>query len=244
MMALTPAEQALSDLIRQAHTSKNPVDGKSAERGVDLDGAYRLQAASQGKRVLKGYKLGLISPAKQQQMGIDTPIYGRIYADMLLQSTVNLADYVQPRMEPEIALVLTADIAPDSSSENISQAVGGFFVGVDVLDSVWRDYKFTAPEVVSDNTSGGGFLLAGRMSDHIDSGILRMYLNGELQTEGNTDALGNPVERLLWLAQCVRGLSAGIIVFLGSPAAAVPARAGTLEVVSPDGHALVARIVA
>ena len=243
-MALTAAEQTLSDLIRQAHSSKEPVDGKNAERGVDLDGGYRIQVASQGGRALKGYKLGLISPAKQQQMGIDTPIYGRIYADMLLQNRVNLPDYVQARVEPEIALVLIADIAPDSSSENIAQAIGGYFVGVDVLDSVWRDYKFTAPEVVADNTSGGGFLLAGRMSDHIDSGILRMYLNGELQTEGNTDALGDPVERLLWLAQCVGKLSAGMIIFLGSPAAAVPARSGTLEVLSPNGHVLVAKIVA
>jgi 2-keto-4-pentenoate hydratase len=139
--------------------------------------------------------------------------------------------------------VLTADITPDSSTDIVSNAIGGYFLGVDVLDSVWKDYKFTAPEVVADNTSGGGFLLAGRMSDHIESGLLRMFLNGELQAEGHTEALGDPVERLIWLAQCVGGLSAGMIIFLGSPAAAVPAKPGTLEVFSPNGHVLIAKIV-
>lgn len=243
-MALTAEEQALYDLIRQARTSKNPTVGKNNERAVDLPGAYRIQEASQGERILKGYKLGLISPAKQQQMGIDTPIFGRIYADMLLQNRVTLTDFVQPRMEPEIAIVLCASVSPDSSLEVVSQAIGGYFLGVDVLDSIWQDYKFTAPEVVADNTSGGGFLLAGRMSDHLESGMLRVFLNGELQTEGHTEALGDPTERLQWLARCVGELSAGMIIFLGSPAAAVPAKPGTLEVVGPDGHVMVAKIVA
>jgi 2-keto-4-pentenoate hydratase len=96
-------------------------------------------------------------------MGINTPIFGRIYADMLYQNRVILADFVQPRIEPEIAVVLRDGISPDDSTEGLSGS-SGYFLGVDVLDSVWQDYKFTASEVVADNTSGGGFLLAGRMS--------------------------------------------------------------------------------
>jgi 2-keto-4-pentenoate hydratase len=243
-MGLTAEEQSLYDLIRRARASKSPVEGKNGDRGVDLAGAYRIQEASQGERVLKGYKLGLISPAKQQQMGIDTPIFGRIYADMLYQNGVTLADFVQPRMEPEIAIVLRDAVSPDASAEVVLQAIGGYFLGVDVLDSIWQDYRFTAPEVVADNTSGGGFRLAGRMSDHMESGVLRLYLNNELQTEGHADALGDPSQRLQWLAQQVGGLSAGMIVFLGSPAAAVPAKSGTLEVIGPDGHMMVAKLVA
>jgi 2-keto-4-pentenoate hydratase len=242
-MNLTTEEQALYDLIEHARTSKSPIEGKNEDRGVDLASAYRVQEAGRGERILKGYKLGLISPAKQQQMGIDTPIFGRIYADMLFQNRVSLADFVQPRMEPEIAIVLRDAVSPDTSAGVVAQAVGGYFLGVDVLDSVWKDYKFCAPEVVADNTSGGGFLLAGRMADHMESGMLCLYVNGELQTEGHTDALGNPIQHLQWLAGCVGGLSAGMIIFLGSPAAAVSAKPGTLEVVSPEGSAIVAKIV-
>lgn len=242
-MNLTKAEQTLGNLILQARSSKSPVQGKSVDHGVDLNGAYRIQEASQGQRVHKGYKLGLISPAKQQQMNIDTPIYGRIYADMLYQNRVKVSDFVQPRIEPEMALVLRDAIAPDANAGVVAQAIGGYFIGVDILDSVWLDFKFTASEVVADNTSGGGFLMAGRMSDSIQTGLLRLFLNGELQSEGHTDALGNPLQRVQWLAQCVGVLPAGAIVFLGSPTAAVPLKTGTLEVVGPDGHVLITKIV-
>jgi 2-keto-4-pentenoate hydratase len=243
-MALSTEEQALSQIIQQARDSKTPVAGKNGGRGVELAGAYRIQEALQSGRVLKGYKLGLVSPAKQQQMGISTPIYGRVYADSIYQKGVSLNDFMQPRMEPEIAAVLRDAITPVANAGVVSQSVGGYFLGVDILDSIWQDYKFTAAEVVADNSSGGGFLLSGRMSDQFSCGMLRLYLNGELQTEGHTDALGNPIQRLQWLAQQVGGLSAGTIVFFGSPAASIPLKAGMLEVTGPDGHVLIAKIAA
>src|SRR5689334_19884820 len=141
--AFTTAEQALLELIHQARADKTPVAGKNMQRGVSLADAYRIQDVAQGERILKGYKLGLISPAKQQQMGLETPIYGRIYADMLAQNRISMGDFIQPRMEPEIAVVLRDAILPDSSSGVVSQAVGGYFLGVDILDSVWRDFQFS-----------------------------------------------------------------------------------------------------
>ncbi len=243
-MALPAAEQALAELIQQARSSKTTVAGKDSNRGVDLPGAYRIQEATQGERLLKGYKLGLVSPAKQQQMGITTPIYGRIYANAICQKNLSIGDYIQPRIEPEIAVVLRDGIAPEANAGVVSQAVGGYFLGVDILDSVWQDFKFNAVEVVADNSSGGGFLLSGRMSNGFSGGMLRLYLNGELLTEGHSDGLGNPIQRLQWLAQQVGGLAAGTIVFFGSPAAAVPLKAGMLEVTAPDGHILIAKISA
>lgn len=241
-MQLTAAEQELHDIILQARSDKTTLEGKNGSRAVDLDGAYRIQAASQQNRVLKGYKFGLISPAKQEQMGISTPLYGRIYADMLYQNTVSLSHFIQPRLEPEIAVVLRDPIAADTTPGSVAQAIGGYFLGVDILASVWQGYKFTAPEVVADNTSGGGFLLAGRLSTVMPAGTLRMYLNGQLVTEGHLAELGNPIQRLQWLAEKVGGLAAGMIIFFGSPAAAVPAQTGALEVIDSDGNSLIASI--
>jgi 2-keto-4-pentenoate hydratase len=243
-MELTGAEQQLQGIILQARTDKTTLEGKNGSREVDLDGAYRIQSASQRNRALKGYKFGLISPAKQQQMGVSTPVYGRIYADMLYQNTIPLNRFIQPRLEPEIAVVLRDPVAPVAHAGAVAQAIGGYFLGVDILDSVWQGYKFTAPEVVADNTSGGGFLLAGRLSTSMPGGTLRMYLNGELFTEGPIAELGNPVQRLQWLAGRVGGLDAGMIIFFGSPAASVPAQIGALEVVDSEGDTLTARLTA
>ena len=161
-MALSAQEKTLADLIQQARSSKTLVAGKDSNRGVDLAGAYRVQEATQGERVLKGYKLGLVSHAKQQQMGITTPIYrADLCRHASVKESVSLSDFIQPRIEPEIVVVLRDAVAPDANAGVVSQAVGGYFLGVDVLDSMWQDFKFTAAEVVADNSSGGGFLLAG-----------------------------------------------------------------------------------
>lgn len=241
-MELTAAEHEFQEIILQARTNKATLAGKNGSRNVDLDGAYRIQATSQQNCVLKGYKFGLISPAKQQQMGISTPLYGRIYADMLYQNTIALSDFIQPRLEPEIAVVLRDVISPAAPPNTIAQAIGGYFLGVDILDSIWQGYQFTAPEVVADNTSGGGFLLAGRLATTPPTGALRMYLNNELVTEGNIAELGDLPQQLHWLAGKVGGLDAGMIIFFGSPAASIPARVGTLEVIDDEGHSLIARI--
>jgi 2-keto-4-pentenoate hydratase len=241
-MELTGAEQKLQDIILKARAEKTTLAGKNDSCLVDLEGAYRIQVASQQGRVLKGYKFGLISPAKQQQMGISTVLYGRIYADMLYQNTVSLSHFIQPYLEPEVAVVLRDPIASTAKAGSVAQAIGGYFLGVDILDSVWQGYKFTAPEVVADNTSGGGFLLAGCLSTSVPGGTLRMYLNGELVTEGHIAELGNPIQRLQWLAEKVGGLAAGMIIFFGSPAASVPAQVGTLEVINSEGNMLIAKL--
>jgi len=206
---------------------------------VGLEEAYRIQEAL-FPGPLKGYKLGLVSPAKQQQMGIAEPILGRVHPEMLLES-VHLARFLQPRAEPEVAVVLKADLSPGAGVGQAHAAMGGFFLAVDILDSVWEGYRFTLAEVVADNTSGGGFLLGLRRLAHLPRGSLRLYLNGEKVAEGPLEALGDPGARLAWLAERVGGLRAGQVVFLGSPAPAVPLRPGVLELWG-EGVLLLARV--
>lgn len=241
-MELSQAESHLAEQIQNARQSHSILAGTDQGRGVDLEGAYRIQAATQGERLLKGYKFGLISPAKQAQMGISTPLYGRIYADMLHSGTISLSGFIQPRLEPEIAVILGDDIPPEASVGQIAGAIGGYFLGVDILDSVWDNYKFTASEVVADNTSGGGFILGEQMSQNPPDGTLRLFLNGTLKTEGHIAELGNPIARLAWLAGRVGGLAAGMLIFFGSPAAATPAQVGVLEVTDAEGHVLTANL--
>lgn len=84
---------------------------------VTLDQAYQVQADFVRDQPLIGYKLGLVSSAKQQQMGINTPIYGAITAPMLRQNAVALCDFIQPRVEPEIAVRLGSKIASNASPQ-------------------------------------------------------------------------------------------------------------------------------
>lgn len=231
---------ALLERVRQGRREHRTVQRDSAE--VDLEAAYHVQAELAKGRELKGYKLGLISPAKQEQMGLDSPIYGRVYSDMLLESPVSLSRFIQPRMEPELAVVLGSDVDLEAAPGEAALAAEGVFLAIDFLDSIWEGYKFSIADVVADNASGGGFLLGERLLDIPFEGKLSMYLDGELLAEGSLEALGNLDDRLMWLAGEVGGLRGGQVVFLGSPAAALEARPGTLELRGPERSVLLAKI--
>lgn len=219
----------LYQAIEEARREKRRIASRGKAWGITLEEAYMLQQRRAEGRVLKGYKLDLLSPAKQHQMGIDQPIYGHIFAEMLLEGPVKLSDFMQPRVEPEVAVVLRHALEASALPGEIALAIGGYVLGVDVLDSVWEGYRCSIEEVVADNASGGGFLLGQRLWPAFPDMTLRLYLDGELLGEGSTRVLGNPVERLGWLLKQVGKLPGGSLVFLGSVAAARPVRVGTLR---------------
>lgn len=235
MSELHETEAALKEAVDTARANKQTLPSKGDSWGVDLTGAYRIQSLRFRGKPLKGYKLGLLSPAKQEQMNIDQPTYGRITSDMLLDGVIRLKTYLQPRVEPEVAAVLNRELPAGSDVRAAAAAIGGYFTAVDVLDSVWQDYRFTAAEVVADNTSGGGFLLDTRLLTDPPTGDLELHHNGELRSSGSVGVLGDLTSQLCELAKRVGGLFAGQVVFFGSPAAAVPLQAGVLEVVSNTG---------
>src|SRR5436305_6244879 len=139
-MKLTQAEESLLTRVREARTRRTTTTSQAEAVGVDLEGAYRIQATLGENRALKGYKFGLISPAKQAQMGISAPIYGRIYPEMLLESPVHLSQFIQPRLEPELAVVLRDDLPAHVSAEAARLVIDGVVVGVDFLDGIWEGY--------------------------------------------------------------------------------------------------------
>jgi 2-keto-4-pentenoate hydratase len=116
------------------------------------------------------------------------------------------------------------------------------FLAVDVLDTIWSKYQCTPPEAVADNLNGGGFLMDDRLLPVGADGSLRLYIDGQELTGGPVGDLGDPLERVAWLAGLTGGLDAGQIVFLGSPGANVPARPGTLEVRGPGDSVLIAKL--
>ncbi len=241
-MELSDSENALLSHIREARENRETTRPQAEELGVGVEGAYKVQAATGEGREVLGYKLGFIGAAKQAQMGVDSPIYGRIYEGMILASPVNVSSMVQPRFEPELAVVLGEDLPPEASPGAAHSAIGGIFLAIDFLSSVWENYEFSVADVVADNASGGGFLLGERLLIEPLEGNLRLYHNGRLLTEGPVGDIGNVGERLIWLSRTVGGLKAGQAIFLGSPAAAQEAVAGTIELHGPRGSVLVAEL--
>ena len=78
-MDLKEDESALLERIWEARENRETTPPRAEELGVDIEGAYRVQASLGEGREVIGYKLGLIKPEGQAQMGVDSPIYGRIW---------------------------------------------------------------------------------------------------------------------------------------------------------------------
>lgn len=237
MSAPSIAEQA-----RRLETAR--AQGQAVECVADLDlaAAYRVQ--DEGIRLREGagdkpvgYKMGLTSKAKMKQMGVDTPIMGRLTASMRVASgsTIRLQGLIHPRVEPEIAFLVKRDLRGRPSLEEALAACSGACAALELIDSRYRDFKFTLPAVVADNCSSCAFVLGPdvRRPGDLDLGRLPITLsvNGKTVESGLSEAIyGHPGLALAELAAMLdaRGLwvEAGSVVLAGAATAAVRLEAG------------------
>ena len=190
---------------------------------------------------LVGWKLGVTSRAKQAQVGVDSPVYGFLEGANALDvgAPLDTSALIQPRCEPEIVFVLGRDLAgPHVTAADVIGASSGVAVGIEVLDSRYRDYKFTMPDVVADNTSAGRFVVGTPVpTAGIDLRLVGVVLekNGEVvATASGAASLGHPAAAVAWMVRTMaadgEGLRAGDVVLSGGLTAAVPVAAGDVVV--------------
>jgi 2-keto-4-pentenoate hydratase len=143
---------------------------------------------------------------------------------------------VQPRMEAELAFVMSRDLAgPGISAAVALDAIAGVLPAVEVVDSRVADWKIKLVDTVADNASSGLFVIGGRMRPvaELDLRLLGVAVsrNGELLDTGAGAAiLGNPARCVAWLANKLGslgdGIKAGDIVLPGAVHKMVPAQPG------------------
>lgn len=210
--------------------------------GMSVDDAYGIQEASIRRRMergerLIGMKMGLTSRAKMEQVGVHEPIYGRLTDGMIVNDgdTFSLDGRCHPRVEPEVAFIMAGDVYGPATDAQVAAAVGGVCAALEIIDSRYRDFSFTLPDVVADNTSASGFVLGSvvRPLGEVNLGNLGivMEINGRAAQIGNSSAiydhpLRSLAELVRMLARRGQGLQAGQIVLAGGATAAVPLSPG------------------
>lgn len=214
-----------------------------ADPDLSLDGAYEAQRRGVQLRVdggehVIGAKLGLTSRAKQQVMNVDSPLHGRVTSGMLVPSgqPLDLDQFIHPRVEPEIAFLLSRDVAAPASVTSVLAATEAVFAAIDVLDSRYEDFRFRLPDVVADNASAGAFVLGPRSvapSQVEDLALLGCVLrvNGQVTaTAAGAAVMGHPAASVAWLANQLAAagevLRAGWLVFSGGLTEPVPLTPG------------------
>ena len=205
---------------------------------MPLDAAYAIQdevlrrKVEAGEKVI-GVKLGLTSRAKQQRMNVHAPLTGWLTDSMVVQTGVPVpqGELIHPRAEPEIVFVMGAALeGPGVTAVTAMEAVDKVYGGLEIIDSRYRDFRFTLSDVVADNASSAKFYIGGvavppEQLDLALEGVL-VEVDGEIVDSATGAAVqGHPAEALALAANelAQRGLriEAGWIVLTGGMTDAV-----------------------
>lgn len=216
------------------HSGLTPADAYDVQDALITELGGEVEAA----------KLGLTSRAKQQQMGVDEPLYGWFLSGSAVAPGTGLASdtLIQPRAEPEIAFRLGAELSGASvSTLDVLAATESVMPAIDVLDSRYAGYQFTLPDVIADNASGARYAVGDPVA--LDGFDLRTVgcvftRNGRLvATAAGAAIMDHPASAVAWfvrkLAERDRHLPAGSLILAGALTAAVPIGPGdslTLEI--------------
>ncbi|MBO2463686.1 2-keto-4-pentenoate hydratase [Actinomadura violacea] len=200
----------------------------------------------EGRR-LSGRKIGLTSRAVQEQMRVDSPDFGMLYADMAVPDgdEIPAGAVLQPRVEAEVALVLEHDLTHERHTvADLIRATAFALPAIEIVGSRIRDWDITLADTVADNASSGMYALGNRpvRLEDVDLRLCGMVIErrGEQLSSGTGAAcLGHPLNAALWLADTLarvgRPLRAGDTVLTGALGPVVPAAPGDVFEARIDG---------
>lgn len=220
---------------------------------MDISSSYDIQdrlirlRCERGENIV-GYKMGLTSKAKMEQMGVSDPIMGVLTDAMQVAdgSDYSLAGKVHPRIEPEIAFHIKSELKGNVSREDVLNACSWACLALEIIDSRYTNFDFRLPDVLADNCSSTGFVLGAKMEDlsglALDDIQLKMSFDEKTMQEGSTAAiLGHPIDSLVALVSMLdargKALPADSIVLAGAATAAVKLEPGCTVKVEGGGLA-------
>ncbi|WLP88762.1 2-keto-4-pentenoate hydratase [Gordonia sp. NB41Y] len=242
-----------ADALLGAYRSMTPIDPLTPQfTDAPLSAAYEIALAQvqdweKNGDTVKGHKVGLASRAMQRQMGVDQPDFGHLTASMfhLENAPIPVGTFIQPRIEPEVAFVLSRPLrGPGVTIAEAAAAVEFVLPALEIVDSRITDWKIGIFDTIADNASSGGVVLGSKPSSLADVDLrlagCNLHVNGDLVATGAGGAvLGSPLNALVWLANTVGPLGVtlepGHVVLPGSMTRAVPIRPGDTVVATIAG---------
>jgi len=245
---------AAAAALRESRESRRTIPPISTTFGIaGLADAYAVAEINTRARIgaggrVIGKKIGLTSVAVQQQLGVNQPDFGVLFADMevLNGGEIPAASLMQPRIEAEVAFVVGRDLPEYAPSYGEFLACMACCVpALEVVDSAIADWKITLADTVADNASCGLYVLGDQpVSVHrLQLAELPMQLtkNDSVVSTGlGAACMGHPLRAAYWLARVMaernQALKAGEVILSGALGPMVPVRAG--DVIHADIAAL------
>jgi 2-oxo-3-hexenedioate decarboxylase len=201
------------------------------------------QVEHEGTRVV-GLKLGLTSEAKQKQMSVHEPIYGVLLGSRYIGEgeTLAVSSLIHPKIEPEIAVFTNAPLkGPGVTADQARKAIAFATPAMEVIDSRYKNFRFTLTDVIADNTSAARFAIASRRvaASSVDLRTVGVVFekNGEVVTTAAGAAiLGDPANAVAWLANKLaehgESIGAGTTIMAGALTDAIAIAPGDVVTVT------------
>jgi 2-oxo-3-hexenedioate decarboxylase len=238
-MTAWTVESAAEELLAAADQRRGRASLADEWPGFDATTAYAVQDAALTRRLargerLVGVKLGVTSRAKQRQVGVDNPNTAWLTDTMTLPVGLPVPTdlLIQPRVEPEIAVLLDRPLrGPGVDAAQALAAVGLVFGALEIIDSRYSGYRFTLADATADNASSGRYVIGPRgvPPAELDLSLeaCLLVVDGEVVDSATGAAvLGHPAEALAFAANALgrrgRSLEPGWLVLTGGMTDAVP----------------------
>jgi 2-keto-4-pentenoate hydratase len=239
--------RSIAERLDSAWRLREPILPITESDGItDIETAYAIQSQWTSLRVergekIVGRKIGLTSKAVQEQLGVGEPDYGTLWESSFYEAkdgrvTVPASDFIQPRIEGEVAFLIGKSLhEPSITPEQILDATEACALGVEIVDSRIANWKIKLIDTIADNASYGGFTLGPwdkRMREADLSALeMRISQNGAPAGAGLGSAvLGNPARSAAWLANKLLefgvSLEPGDVVISGAFMKMLPFRSG------------------
>jgi 2-keto-4-pentenoate hydratase len=249
--ATLPAQAACLSDTEAAALVANYLDKKPAanpEGLSDADGACtrakvnKFMVQQTGAKVI-GYKAGLTNPAVQKRFNASAPVWGVLYAPMLLPNgaTVDAAFGARPLFEADLLVrVSDARINQAKTPEQVLQYIDQVIPAIELPDlMVEAPPKLNGAAIAAINV-GARYFVAGapievqRTPQFADAlaGMKVLVMGGgeDLDSGFGRDVLDHPLNALVWLAQDLQkqglALKKGDLVSVGSFSKLLPPKAG------------------
>jgi len=222
----------------------------SRSGGLTSADAYGVAAAVQAMREARGEraigrKIGFTNRIIWPEYGVYAPNWGYITDRTVTElpaAAVPLANFVEPKIEPEIVFGLGAAPAPDMNEAALMACIDWVARGYEIVQSIYPRWKFKPEDSVACNAMHGALLIgprhafkprAAQWRNELAAFEIDLYCNGVVADRGKgANVLDSPLLALHHLVGLLASdpvnpsLAAGEIVSTGTLTRALAIKPG------------------
>lgn len=236
--------EAAASVLAESRRLTRPCCPISERFGItSVEDAYAVQeintqkALTEGARLV-GRKIGLTSTVVQQQLGVNQPDFGMLFAHMEYMDgdEIDTTKLISPKIEGEIAFVLDSDLTQENLTfSELVNSIAYALPALEIVDSAIENWKITIADTIADNASAAAYVLGKTpiSIQQLDLTLEGMLLNKNHQIASmgvGAACLGHPLNACYWLAHKMvefgHPLKAGDVILSGALGPMVPVAKG------------------